>query len=304
MRTDTRVLATGLRTRTGGAAGASRRNSLALVLGLAACSVPPPPHAPANDTGVLDAYREDAGTVVVRDMGPRDTGVRDTGPDTSVDAPGIDAGNDAGPPLQITIDGTFTEDFWTTAGVTTNGTPADARFAQRLTALHYGRDGDWLYLGFESDAPLTAGDAVVVYVDTHFGDGVMLATGLGDGTNVVNQVLSLQIIGTAEFQPEFGWGTAMMPHSVGPTDTTLGWRQLAMNPGPVTNVPAGNRSACSATGCETAMLLAQIGVPFGGYLRVVARLGRPGVGPSNQTFPVIDSSTPETITDSIAVPAS
>jgi hypothetical protein len=274
-----------------------------LSLALAACSVPPVPHAPLIDAaGGPDAWREDSGSILVHDTGPRDTGAQDSSFDSSVDAPIPDTGSgDAGPPLQITVDGLFTDPYWSTVSGTTNGTSVLTPFDQQLTALHYGRDTDWFYMGFESGA-LHAGDAVVVYVDTASAAGVPLATGLGDSSNAVNQVLSLQITSTAEFQPEFGWGTSMMPHSIGATDGTLGWRQLAMNPGPFTNVHGGNVSACSATGCETAILLSQIGLDGGGQLDLVVRMGRPGVGFSNQTFPVTDSASPETITDWITVP--
>lgn len=276
---------------------------LAIALALTACSVPLPPHAPGLDGAGVDAWRTDTGPIALpQDTGPRDSGVMDASFDANVDAAPFDAGpHDAGPARQITLDGLFNDPYWATVSPTTNGTPVLTPFDQVLTSLHYGRDDDWFYMGFES-AALHAGDAVVVYVDTHFGDGVPLATGLGDTTNIVNQVLSLQITATAEFQPEFGWGTSMMPHSLGPTDTTLGWRQLAANPGAFANVTMNNLSACSATGCETAILLVQLGVPPGGLLHLVVRMGRPGVGFSNQTFPVVDSSSAETITDWITVP--
>jgi hypothetical protein len=51
------------------------------------------------------------------------------------------------------------------------------------------------------------------------------------------------------------------------------------------------------------MLLLQLGVPTGGPISFIARLGRPSVGFSNQTFPVSDTTTPELVDTPIMVPA-
>lgn len=265
---------------------------------LTACSVPPPPVAPAHDAAGLDAYREDSGPVLVVDMGPRDAGS-----DTGVDAPAPDVGSpDAGPPFAIAIDGRFDDTFWATASVVPNDTVVVSPFdGDSLTNLYYGRDQNWLYLGFEGT--LTTGDAVVVYVDSHFGDGVSLFGGLGDHNGPVNSVLSLSLTGTAEFQPEWGWGTSAMPHVLGVSDTTIGWRALSANPNPFATITVNERSACTSMGCETAILLAQLGVTPGGYLTLLVRLGRPSVGFSNQTFPRADAATPELVDVPIMVPA-
>jgi len=274
-----------------------------LALALVACNPPVIPHAMDPDSTWIDAYRDDTGTIVVHDAG-HDAFVTDSSFDAAIDAPGIDVGSaDAGPPLAIRLDGVLDDTWWMTAGsrinnMTTVVTPYDG---DTLTALYYGRDQDWLYLGFEGT--LVSSDAVVFYVDTHFGDGVPLSTGLGDTTNHVNSVLSLQITGTAEFQPEFGFGTSALPHGTTQGDSTLGWRMLAPNPSRFGDVLTNTRSICSMTGCETAILLAQIGEMPGTYLQFIVRLGRPGVGFSNQTFPVADSATPETVNVAISVPA-
>ncbi len=271
---------------------------------LASCSVPLPPHAPGLDGAGVDAQREDTGSIVVRDSGSPDTGSTGTDAnfDANVDAASFDGGNaDAGPPLAITLDGLLTDPFWATRSSIMSATPVVTPFdGDTLTSLHYARDAAWLYVGFEGT--LVAGDAVVMYVDTHFGSGVPLSGGLGDNANTLNRVLSLPITGTAEFQPEYGWGTSVMPKAFGPGDTTIGWRQLAMAPGSFMNTTANTHSVCSATGCETAMLLAQLGIADGGPIGIVVRLGRPGVGFSNQTYPVADASSPEIIVNAVVVP--
>lgn len=278
--------------------------AIPVALALVACSPMYAPIAPIFDAAG-DAWRPDTGPPVFNDAAIRDTGVWMDAAivDSSVDAPGMDVGDDdAGPPTAITVDGLFTDAYWsgTAASLTNTVTVASPFDGDSLMVLHYGRDDEWFYMGFEGS--LATGDAVVVYVDTHFGDGVQLSTGLSDTRNTINSVLSLQILASAEFQPEYGWGTSAMPHVLATGDGTIGWRTLAASPSTFTNLTTHTSSACSATGCETAMLLAQIGVPPGGLLNLVVRVGRPGVGFSNQTFPMSDTSTPETIDIPVSVP--
>jgi hypothetical protein len=281
---------------------------LALVLvglALVACEVPPVPHAFLPDTAFVDAYREDTGITIVHDSGPRDTGLEpDTSFDANVDAPGFDAGPiDGGPLRAITLDGAFGDAFWGTASSQPNSTPTNTGFdGDSLTVLHYGRDDNYLYLGFEGT--LVPGDAVVVYVDTQVGAGPILMGGLADTHGVVNSVLSSTLTSAVpDFQPEWGWGTSTMPRSITTSDATIGWRRLATNPGTFTTVTANELSACSTSGCETAILLAQLGVPTGGPIELIVRLGRPTIGFSNQTFPASEASSPETVTDTYLVPA-
>jgi hypothetical protein len=273
-------------------------------LALLACEVPPVPHALLPDSAYVDAYRPDMGVIVVHDSAVIDVGT-DSAVDSAVDAPTFDTGpSDTGVVSAIRLDGVFDEPFWTTVGNQPNTTPAIAPYdGDALTALHFGRDADYLYLGFEGT--LLTGDAVVVYVDTHFGDGVPLVGALGDTHGAVNGVLSLPIMSSSgEFQPEWGWGTSTMPRTAVSSDLTIGWRRLAASPGPFVIQGPNELTACSTTGCETQILLVQLGVPPGGYLQLVVRLGHPGVGFSNQTFPVFDASTPEIVSDTtITVPA-
>jgi hypothetical protein len=143
----------------------------------------------------------------------------------------------------------------------------------------------------------------VIYVDTHFGDGVPLNGGLGDDNGTVNRVLSLPLTSSGEFQPVWGWGPSTMPRSPITSDPTIGWRRLAASPGSFTIWGPNEQTACSSTGCETAILLSTLAVASGGAISLVVRLGRPGVGFSNQTFPVFDASTPELVSDTpITVP--
>ena len=265
----------------------------ACVGALLGCNPPVIPHAPELDSAV-DAYRTDTGPEIVHDTGVDAVSVP---MDAFTDAPIPDVGiPDSGVVPAIRVDGVFDDPFWVGVGLTPSTIAVLAPYeGDALTAVHYGRDANYLYVGFEGT--LVAGDAVVMYFDTHFGDGVALNGGLGDNHGNVNNVLSLQLTATAEFQPEWGWGTSMMPRSIAVSDVSLGWRRLAMPPGTFTTVTADEQSACSMTGCETAILLTRLGVPPGGGITFIARLGRPGVGFSNQTFPTGDASSPELVGD-------
>lgn len=281
-----------------------RTRSLAslLVVVSSACSVPFPPHAPAFDADV-DAFRTDMGPIIVHDAG------HDGGPDTGVmpldahvDAPGLDVGMpDGGVPPAIHADGVFDEPIWTANpanGVLMNTIDALAPFVgDSYVALHYARDDDWLYLGFEGS--LVSGDAAIFYVDTAPSppSGVyLMATGLFDNTNIVNSVLSQPMMGTVEFEPEWGWGTSAMPMGATTYEARIGWRALAAV-GTFSPLLHDTTSFCSATACETAARLITLGVSPGGGVHLVARIGRPGAagGFSNQTFPVADTGDPQAI---------
>lgn len=271
-------------------------------ISLAACQAPTTYSMLSLDASA-DAPRQDTGPVRLVDTGPRDTGVaQDTGT-VGVDAPGTTT--DAGVPLAIQVDGRFEEAFWTggAGSSITSTTPALAPFAgDAITAIYYGRDASWLYLGFEGT--LVTGDAVVFWVDTPGATGVMLTPiGLGDTANPVNTVLSLGMNDlVVDFQPQLGWGASTLSHGLVVGDSTLGWRVLAANPGAFDDVRASTTSRCSGAGCETAIALDQVGVLPTERLQIVVRLGRPDVGFSNQAFPVIDGASPDYITDTVVVP--
>jgi len=179
-----------------------------------------------------------------------------------------------------------------------NNTPTSPPFdGETLSSLYVARDTDWLYFGFE--AVLTPGDAVVFYVDTHFGDttGVyLMGTGLPDTSNTVNGVLSLPMTGTVDFEPEWGWGTSSM--NVIPTTYTpqIGWRLLSATGSfsPLTNYTS---SMCNGTACEVQTRLIALGLMGTEPIHLIVRLGRPGSGGafSNQTFPTSDSGQPEAV---------
>ncbi|MFO0685690.1 MAG: hypothetical protein U0234_26750 [Sandaracinus sp.] len=269
---------------------------------LAACQTPTVYPMLSLDASA-DAPRGETGPIRVRDSGPRDTGATsvDTG-NVGVDVPVVET--DAGLPIAIQVDGLFTEPYWNGGGGSDslNTTTALSPFTgDAITTLHYGRDAHWLYLGFEGT--LVSGDAVVFWVDTPGATGVLLTPiGLSDRSNVVNTVLSLGLSNdVVDFQPQLGWGASLLPHGRVASDSTLGWRTLAS--GSAFGVVRDNTtSACSASGCETAILLDQVGVLPGELLQLVVRLGRPEIGFSNQAFPTIDGPDPSYITDTVVVP--
>ena len=280
---------------------------LGAALALLGCAPVYAPLPPVRDSGPIDAAPcpecPDAGPIIRRS----DAG-QDAGPpmDANVDAFRSDAGSgpDSGVPLAVTIDGALGETIWGEPLVSSIA-PNDAFTGDHLDTLFYFRDENWLYIGFEGG--LVPGDRVVFYVDTVPFDGVSLTgSGLFDTSGAVDETLSIPINGTADFQPEFGWGTASMPNAASAGGANLGWRQLAAA-GSFALLGSGSRSACSATGCETAVLLSAIGAGPDTALNFVVRLGRPGSGTgwSNQTFPTVDTSTPEYIGDFvIGVPVS
>jgi hypothetical protein len=268
--------------------------SAVVVLALAGCVGPMAPLPPLYDSGPRDASGcpdcPDTGPIVIHRDGGHDGGPI---PDANVDAFMTDSGPDidGGTTLAVTIDGTLGETAWgepLTATIDAN----DPFAGDHLDTLFYFRDTEWLYLGFEGG--LVGGDSVVFFVDTIALSGVtLMGTPLGDMSGAVDSVLSIPMNGTAEFMPEVGWGTSAMPNASSTGSDTIGWRQLA----PAGSFPllAGSHSACTATGCETAVPLSAIGASASSTITFVVRLGRPGAdtGWSNQTFPTTDSASPE-----------
>jgi hypothetical protein len=276
------------------------------MLGLG-CATVYAPLPPLRDTGPVDASActecPDTGPVVVH----RDAG-HDSGPlpDANVDAARFDAGvvdTDAGNPFAITVDGFLSDTAWVDQTPLVATITAEDPFAgDHLDRLFYFRDASYLYLGFEGG--LNTGDRVVVYVDLGLtgSDVSLMGLGLEDTTGAVDATLSIPIFGSTEFAPELGWGTATMPNVGSAGGDTIGWRRLASMGGFVL-ITTGSRSQCSATACETAIALATIGATATSPINLVVRLGRPGVGWSNQTFPTTHSGTPENIDFGIGVPA-
>lgn len=280
----------------------ARFDAWTLAAALTACQAPAPYTMLSLDAST-DAPRPDVGPVLLHDTGPRDTGATDTGTGM-LDAPGVET--DAGVSLAIRVDGLFDEAYWNGGGgnASTNATPALTPYeGDAITVVHYGRDANWLYVGVE--ATLVPGDAIALWLDTPAASGVLLnGTGLADRANTVNAVLSTGLNSVVvDFQPQLGWGTSVLPHGRVVGDATLGWRTLAASPSAFGSVRANTTSACSATGCETAILLTEAGVLPSERLQFVVRLGRPNVGFSNQAHPTIDGAAPEFVSDTLVVPA-
>jgi hypothetical protein len=278
----------------------------AAALSAVACTTVYAPLPPVRDAGPRDAYVcgecPDTGAIVR----PRDAG-RDVGPlpDANVDAAFVDSGTtttDAGAPLAITVDGALSDLVWTEQVPLVLTVSAFEPFAgDHLDSLFFFRDETYLYIAFEGE--LLSGASVAMYVDlgTTFSDVSLMGMRLDDTSGEVDATLSIPLFGTAEFAPEFGWGTAMMPHVASAGGTTIGWRRLA-SVGAFTLITTGNRSACSATACETAIALATLGATTDSRIDFIVRLGRSDVGWSNQTFPASSSGTPEYVDFSLSVP--
>lgn len=277
-----------------------------LACALVGCTTTYAPLPPLHDTGPVDASTcpecPDTGPIVVRHDGGQDAGPP---MDANVDAPPSDSGapvGDAGAPLAVTIDGVLTDVRWTEqVPLVATITAEDPFGGDHLDTFFYFRDADYLYLGFEGG--LASGDRVVVYVDLGltFSDVSLMGLGLEDTSGAVDATLSIPIFGSTDFAPELGWGTATMPHVASAGADTIGWRRLAST-GAFALVTTGSRSACSATACETAIALTTLGATSDSPINLVVRLGRPGVGWSNQTFPTSHSGTPDNIDFGIAVP--
>ncbi len=278
---------------------------LTVGVGLAiGCAPQVAPLPPLRDTGPADAYVcsecPDTGPIVLR----RDAG-QDAGPgmDANVDA-AIDPTVDAGLALAVTVDGVLTDARWLEQTPLVASIVAEEPFiGDRLDTLYFFRDSTYLYLGFE--AGLAGGDRIVIYVDlglTVTRDVPLMGT-LEDTSGAVDATLSIPIFAPSEFAPEMGFGTSTMPHVVSAGGDTIGWRRLAPM-GAFELVTTGSRSACSATACETAIALSTLGATTTSPINLVVRLGRPGVGWSNQTLPTSQSGTPENIDFGIAVPPS
>ena len=264
-----------------------------VLLGCATVYAPTPP---LHDAGPADAFVctdcPDMGPIVLR----RDAGT-DTGPavDASVDATVDAAESDGGAPLAVAIDGVLTDTRWgDEVPLLLAVSPLDPYGGDHLDRFFGFRDATHLYLAFEGG--LVSGDAVVVYADvgtTGF-DVSLMGLGLGDTSGAVDATLSIALFGSASFLPDFGWGVSTMPHSASSGADTIGWRALA-SAGAFTLLTTGSRSACTTTACETAFLLTTIRSTPSSTLNLVVRLGRRGVGWSNQTFPIGQSSAPEYI---------
>jgi hypothetical protein len=223
-----------------------------------------------------------------------------------LDAPGTDVGPlDSGLPAPgVIVDGNPNDVFWSSAATPTSPSiPAIAPFlGETLSGLRLARDATYLYVAIE--AAIASGDAVVMFFDTDPTGGVLLTpAGITGVTGRLDSTMAIPMVPGAGFQPEWGWGTDLMPIAPRVGDADIGWRQL-FSPGPFTALaPSGTISACSMTACETVIPLAALGATATSTIQVVVRLGRASaMAWSNQTYSYVDQGDPTSITAVETVP--
>lgn len=222
-------------------------------------------------------------------------------PDAGTPDAGVDAGGGG-----IVIDGVLTEPEWAAASVFTSGVVATGSFAgNALRTLRTLRDATRLYVAIE--ATLTAGNAIVMYVDQDFGGegGLVSPTPLEDLAGMLDRALSKELFTGAELRVDFAWGTVAMNRVATATDDLMGWRDVGTDPSSFRAIDGLLApSACSAGVCETAIDLATLEVPAGAPVALFVRLvAATSLGVSNQTLPMDDASAPETVSVVAVLPA-
>jgi hypothetical protein len=239
----------------------------------------PDAHRITRDVGPVDAYTPPPPDAQWPDAGPL--------PDAwSRDARVLDVGSDGGGSSPVVVDGRLDDAVWSTAiERSTDLTSFGPYSGTQLTRFLYVRTRDELAIAFEGTFPL-ASTTVCVFLDVDYPnvtDGVLLSpSGLGDRTGQVDSVLSNSLTATdATFRPELGWGGARRPESVTAGSPTLGWRALRQTEAHV--LVLAQRSACTATACETVLPLSVLGVPATRQIAFAVRVG---------SFDILDSWAP------------
>jgi len=218
-----------------------------------------------------------------------DGGVPDAGPDAA--APGI------------VVDGVIGPGEWDGASMTMNAVTAIGSFTgNEAHTLYVRRDATQLQVAIEGR--LTAGSALVMYVDQDVGGGIGLAspTPLDDFVGALDSALSKSLITPSELRLDMAWGTLDMDRSAAIGDDRMGWRAIGVDPSAYGNVPGA--TTCGSTACETTVSLTDLGVPAGAEIGLFVRLvSSTSAAFSNQTLPADDAFAPETISTYISVPA-
>lgn len=281
------------------------RSAPVLVALAAGCPEPAPLPQPMDaavirrDIGPIDAF--------MPDMGPLpDTGPRPDAWELEPDAPRVDAGRDGGAgSTGVVVDGRLTDRAWASAIERTTAEPSFGVFSGvQITRFLVLRTADELAIAVEGSFPVES-NVVAVYLDLSYpdlADGVLLASsGLGDRTGAVDTVLSNSIVAIdATFRPELGWGTGRRPEPITTGSPTLGWRALSQT-GPHVLVPS-QRSACTASACESTLSLMELSVPPSATLALAVRLGdptQPDLWAVGQTIPTDSDAEFISIVESI-----
>lgn len=234
--------------------------------------------APATVSAVLTL---DEGAIVV------DAGTPDAGPP------------DAGPPDGVVIDGVLGVEEWASASVFTNTAAPAGTFATNppLTRLFTMRDATHLYMAVEGG--VSAGNAIVAYLDRDVGDGtgVPSPTPLDDFNGDLDRALSKMLFTPSDLWIDFAWGTLDMGRVGALNDPRMGWRDVSSNLSlfaPVSSTVAP--TACGPTTCETSISLAALGAGSGDDIGVFVRLvSATSLAMSNQTLPMDDPLAPELV---------
>jgi hypothetical protein len=256
----------------------------------------PAPFAPEVDGA---AARRDGGPIRVRVM---DAGAR-------LDADIIDGSDsmrtDTGVMLPR-IDGIIDAREWAGALEFTTSTDPTPRFPNdRLHRLLAIRTDSMLFLAIAGE--LDAESTMMLLLDTAFGsdEGAVLSGAVFlDFDGALDSAISetIWLTDAPDFRPEYAWGTTFMPFSSTAADADSGWRAIASPSGMFEWLSRGVISRCSETQCETTIALDTPGFTSTGTIAVAVRIGNVLGELSNQTLPLDDPNSPETLTEFLLIP--
>lgn len=210
-----------------------------------------------------------------------------------------DAGVDAGPE-GVVVDGALSPGEWDAAMMLTQSTVATGSFVgSSLDALYALRTDDRLYVAVE--ATLTAGNALVVYVDRDlFGIfGLPSPTPLDDVSGQLDRALSRPMFTPAEVLIDHAWGTLDLGRAATAFDDRMGWRDVGTTPDDFRAFDVADApTVCGPSVCETSIALADLGVGSGDAIGLYARLvSATSAALSNQTLPFDDPANPDFVTE-------
>lgn len=265
---------------------------------LVACEEPdPPPFAPEFDAGT---ERPD-GSLVFRVDGGRDGAVEPADAASEEDADVADASG----PLLPNVDGVIDESEWAGALEVLNDT-APVALTDRLSRLLVRRTEGRLYVAIEGS--VAEGRGMLMLVDADYGGdpGVVLnGSALSDYAGSLDTALSSSVFSTAdpELRPDYAWGALGIPLEIDGADESAGWREIATRSDDFLLLTSGNRTACTVDACETSIAIGAPGIEGAGEIALAVRSGSEAGYLSNQTLPTDLSSSPESISVLLRVPA-
>ena len=197
------------------------------------------------------------------------------------------------------LDGIIAPGEWMGAFSARNTVASDWGVAQNeLLAVHARAVGAELFVAVEGHIEAGAGNAIVLFVDVGYGDGVGVADlfTLSDGDGALDDAISVGISTPAAFRADFAWGTKDMERSPPGRDARMGWREIAADAADFAwlEVP----TVCSRNVCETRIPLSMLGVTTADGVALFGRVvNATGSDVANQCVPMDEPTMPERVAE-------